>query len=244
LVTHTIRHSTIAPGDTQPEPTVPDHIDPALQEVFQAGDESIAHLRAIRKPRVFIISGPSGVGKDAVLECLQNRYTNAAYVVTATTRAMRENETDGVHYLFYSKEDFLAGIERGDFLEHAWVYDNLYGVPRFTVTEGLANNRDVIIKVDVKGHATLRQKIANATSIFITPESTEALHRRLHARKTETLHDFLKRLRTASEELKRANEFDYVVFNEDDKLAECVEHICAIIDSEGRRVHQPDVTLK
>lgn len=243
MVTYTTRQSTIAAGDTHPEPSVPDHTDPELQQIFKDGDEIISRLRAIRKPRVFIISGPSGVGKDTVIECLQTIYTDATYVVTATTREKRDDEIDGKHYLFFSKETFLAHIDAGDFLEHDLVYDNHYGVPRFTVVDGLAHSRDVIIKVDVKGHATLRQKISNATSIFISPESTQALHKRLLARKTESVNDFHKRLRTASEELKRVDEFDYVVYNEADRLEDCVRHICEIMDSESRKVHQPDVVV-
>jgi guanylate kinase len=216
---------------------------PETQAIYDRGDEIIRRLRARRHPRVIIISGPSGVGKDAVLERLQQRYPKAKYVVTATTRPKRDKEIDGVHYRFLSKEEFLARIEANDFIEHAMVYDNHYGVPRSLVVEGLAEGRDVIIKVDVKGHATLRKLIENTASIFIAPESTQALHRFLLTRKSESEADMLKRLAISSEELARVDEFDYLVFNEVDRLDETIDQICEIIESLGRMVHQPPVAI-
>jgi guanylate kinase len=218
--------------------------DPDWGNAFESGDASIEGLFNIRKPRVFIISGPSGVGKDAVLACLKQIYTEATYIVTATTRAMRKEEIHGRDYLFFTEEDFRNGIARGDFLEHQEVYPGkFYGVPRETVVQGLASGKDVIIKVEVNGHAKLRQRIDGATSIFIAPESMQSLYDRLLARKTETLQDFKTRIRTAADELKRTGEFDYVVFNEADALDECVQRICGIIESEFRRTNQPDVTV-
>ena len=245
MVTITQRQPIVASTlrDTELESSVPDPSIPEPQEIYRRGNEIIHRLRDRRHPRVIIISGPSGVGKDAVLEKLQNHYPKAKYVVTATTRDKRPDEIDGVHYLFLSKAEFLRRIDANDFIEHALVYDNHYGVPRSPVVEGLAEGRDVIIKVDVKGHASLRELIANTASIFIAPESTESLHEFLLNRKTETPEVLLKRLKISSEELARVDEFDYIVFNEPGQLHETIEQICQIIESEGRKVNQPQVII-
>lgn len=219
-------------------------VDPDLAGECARGDSQLRHLFERRSTRVFIISGPSGVGKDSVLEKLQKIYTDACYVVTATSRPMRPGEIDGVHYRFLDRDDFERQIEAGDFAEHALVYDNLYGVPKRPIEEGLANGQHVIIKVDVKGAATLRTLIPSAASIFLLPESMESLWQRLHRRKTETREVLMKRFRTACEELERVNEFDYVVFNEANKLDAALNHIVTIINAEQRRVDQPTITLE
>ncbi|HYI25053.1 MAG TPA: hypothetical protein VD767_06540, partial [Thermomicrobiales bacterium] len=111
------------------------------------GDTAIRSLLDRRSPRLFIISGPSGVGKDSVIERLQQIHSSASYVVTATSRSMRPGERDGVHYRFLERRDFERKIANGEFIEHALVYENLYGVPRTPIEDGLANGQDVIIKV-------------------------------------------------------------------------------------------------
>ncbi len=218
-------------------------VDPELIAECSQGDSHLQRLLGRRSARVFIISGPSGVGKDSVLEKLQQVLPDATYVVTATSRPMRTNEIDGVHYRFLDRADFERQIEAGDFAEHALVYDNLYGVPKRPIVEGLATGQHVIIKVDVKGAATLRRLIPSASSIFLLPESMESLWQRLHRRKSEPLEVIKKRFRTACEELERVGEFDYVVFNEADKLDKALKHIVTIIDAEQRRVVQPEIRL-
>lgn len=227
---------------TTPAASASDH-DARLERLYEHGDALIASLRAASKPRVFIISGPSGVGKDSVIEALRDVFPDAAYVVTATTRPMRPGEIDGVHYVFLSKEEFLDRIERNDFIENALVYDNHYGVPRSPIVDGLAEGRHVIIKVDVKGAATLRRLIPNTISLFLAPESMHALLNRLRDRKTDDPEVLMKRFMTASDELEEVEKFDYVVFNEDGRLAEAVQSICNIIDVEHRKVHQPDIVI-
>jgi guanylate kinase len=214
-----------------------------LAEICAEGNARIAQLHESRAARVFILSGPSGVGKDSVLEKLREVYPDAQYVVTATSRPMRPGEIDGVHYLFLDRDDFEQQIARGDFIEHALVYDNLYGVPRRPIEEGLAAGRHVIIKVDVKGAATLRDVISNTVSLFLLPESMEALLERLRSRKTEDPDVLLKRFRTANEELARLDEFDYIVFNEAGKLDEALDHIVGVIETEQKRVHLADITI-
>lgn len=217
--------------------------DADFEALYSQGDALIQRLRATSRPRVFIISGPSGVGKDSVIEQLRSHYPNARYVVTATTRPMRRGEVDGIHYLFLGKQEFLDGLATNNFIEHALVYDNHYGVPRSPIEDGLAAGQHVIIKVDVKGAATLRRCISGATSIFLAPESMEELLDRLRSRKTDDLDVLLKRFRTASHELDRAEEFDYVVFNEANQLDRAIAQIRSIIDTEQSRIHQPDISI-
>lgn len=219
-------------------------VDPQLAGECTRGDAHIQRFTGDRPGRVFIISGPSGVGKDSVLEKLQRKLPAAQYVVTATSREMRPGEIDGIHYRFLERQHFERLIAAGEFAEHALVYENLYGVPKGPIIEGLAQGKHVIVKVDVKGAATLRAMIPSAVSIFLLPESMDALWQRLHHRKTENRETLLKRFRTACEELERVDEFDYVVFNEANRLDDALTGIMTIIDAEGRRVDQPAITIE
>ena len=214
-----------------------------LDELYAEGDTLIDDIRSSNAPRIYIISGPSGVGKDAVIEQLREAFPRAQYVVTATTRPKRVGEIDGVHYQFMTKEDFVAGIDADAFIENALVYENHYGVPKQPILDGLAANRDVIIKVDVKGAATLRRLIANTISIFLAPESMEALLTRLRDRKTEDHDALMKRFKTASQELEEVVNFEYVVFNEDDQLDKAVKSIVNIVNIERCRVKHPEIVI-
>lgn len=217
--------------------------DDKLEQIYAEGDALIDDIRSRNSPRVYIISGPSGVGKDSVIEKLRDVFDTAQYVVTATTRPMRIGEIDGIHYKFMSRDAFVSGIRANDFIENALVYDNHYGVPRSPIVEGLAAGKDVIIKVDVKGAATLRRLIKNTISIFLSPESMETLLTRLRDRKTDDPEVLMKRFRTASQELEEVKNFDYVVFNEDDELDEAVKSICNIVRTERLKVNRPDIVL-
>lgn len=229
---------------TSEEPSNAPLTDEEKQQMLDHGDRKIARLRAVDSaPRVFILSGPSGVGKDAVLESLQQAYPSARYVVTSTSRPIRDNEKHGVHYNFLDRDDLKRQIEAGEYLESDNVYGNLYGVPRRPILEGLANGQHVIIKVDVKGAATLTSKIDPVISIFLTAESMRELYRRLNDRNTDKPEAIARRFQTACEELDRAGEFDYVVFNEACKLESTVADIRRIIDTELRRINQPNVQV-
>lgn len=229
----------------QPAATIRDLLDnPDIVQCRAAGNARIEQHIASRSPRVFIISGPSGVGKDSVLEQLQRIHTSARYVVTATSRPMRDKEIDGVHYRFLERADFERQIEDGEFIEHALVYGNLYGVPRRPIEDGLASGQHVIVKVDVQGAKTLRERITNTISIFLLPESMEALLERLVDRKTDKVEAVLRRFRTAAEEIEQMDKFDYVVFNEAGKLDEALANIQGIIEAELHREHQPPVTIR
>lgn len=214
-----------------------------LDELYAEGNALIDEIRSSDAPRIFIISGPSGVGKDAVIEQLRQVFPLAKYVVTATTRPMRKGEIDGVHYKFMSREDFVAGIEADAFIENALVYENHYGVPKQPILDGLAENRDVIIKVDVNGADTLRRLISNTISIFLAPGSMQALLTRLRDRKTDDPDVLMKRFKTASRELEEVKDFDYVVFNEDDQLDAAVRSIVNIVHVERLKVQRPEIIV-
>jgi guanylate kinase len=228
---------------TPPSDTNRSDHDARLDSIFAEGDALINRIRNENQPRIYIISGPSGVGKDSVIEELRSVFSRAQYVVTATTRPMRPGEIDGVHYVFLSKDEFLSRIEKKDFIENALVYDNHYGVPRSPIVDGLSQGRDVIIKVDVKGAETLRRLIPNTISIFLAPESMEALLTRLRDRKTDDPDVLMKRFKTASTELAKVDDFDYVVFNEAGKLDDAVEQICNIVRIERIRMNRPELVI-
>ena len=218
--------------------------DAEIAALCKEGNARFREIIESQFPRVIIISGPSGVGKDSVIEKLRDVYPDAQYVVTATSRPMRDGEVDGVHYIFLEREEFERQIELGEFIEHELVYENLYGVPKLPIEEALQRGQHVIVKVDVKGAATLRRKISTTASLFLLPESMESLFCRLRARKTEEESILRKRFRTACDELERVNEFDYVVCNESNKLEDALNNIVAIIEAEQRRVGQQPITIE
>lgn len=210
----------------------------------QRADHQIAALRAGRHPRLFIISGPSGVGKDAVIEHLRTRFPDCFFAVTATTRERRPGEIDGVHYIFLPEDVFTEKLAEGDFLESASVYGvGRYGVLKGPIASALSYGQDAIVKVDVQGAATLRELIPQAVSIFIAPDSMQELLRRLQSRKTDDGEALMRRFSTASGELETAPDFDYLVFNEADRIDDAIEQIAAIIIAERSRVRQPEITL-
>jgi guanylate kinase len=195
------------------------------------------------EPLLIVISGPSGVGKDSVVLGLKARGLPVHFVVTATTRPVREGEVHGVDYYFFSKEEFAEMIEQDELLEYAFVYNDYKGIPKFQVREALASGRDVVMRLDVQGAATIRELCPEALLIFLTTDTEDELVKRLLARKTETSAELKLRIATARKELNRVNEFDYVVVNRDDQLDKTVDVITAIIHAEHHRVKHRKVTL-
>ena len=187
-------------------------------------------------PLLVVISGPSGVGKDAALAELKKLDRPWHFAVTATTRPQRPGERDGVPYIFLDNDTFLKMKERDEFLECAQVYGHWYGVPRSQVRQGLHDGLDVILKVDVQGAATIRQLAPEAVSIFIVPRSLDELARRLAQRKTESSPEMELRLSMAREELARAGEFEYRVVNRDENLDQAIADIDAIVTAEKCRI--------
>jgi guanylate kinase len=187
-----------------------------------------------------IISGPSGVGKDTIIEALRRREHDPEYhyVVTCTTRDKRPGEANGVDYWFLDRETFAAQRAAGEFLEANEVHGNWYGTPRSQVREALAEGRDVILKIDVQGAQVVKEKIPGALLIFLIPPSLEDLFQRLLSRATETADELEIRQRNAAIELARQEDYDYVVTNETGEVERTAERIDAII-AEEHRVH-PD----
>ena len=195
------------------------------------------------QPLLIVISGPSGVGKDTVMQRMQERGMPFHFVVTATTRPKRENEVHGMDYFFVSKDEFARMIEENELIEYAIVYSDYKGIPKQQVREALASGVDVVMRLDVQGAETVRKLAPEALLIFITTESEEELVRRLKARKTETSDELALRIAMARKELKRVEAFDYVIINHDYKLEETVNTVAAIIDAEHHRVKHREVNL-
>jgi len=195
------------------------------------------------QPLLIVISGPSGVGKDSVLHGLMERDLPMHFVVTATTRPRRAEETHGVDYFFVSKDEFARMIENDELFEYAIVYNDYKGNSKRQVREALASGQDVIMRLDVQGAATVRKLAPEAVLIFLTTESEDALVRRLKARQSETTENLSLRIATARQELKRAAEFDYVIVNADGHLDKTVDTVVAIIQAEHQRVNPRKVSL-
>jgi guanylate kinase len=195
------------------------------------------------EPLLIVISGPSGVGKDSVLWKMKERELPFHFVVTATTRPPRDNETDGVDYFFVSEEEFKRMIEANELLEHALVYDDYKGIPKEQVRDALASGKDVVMRVDVQGASTIRSLEPDALLIFLTTTDEEELVDRLKARRTESEEKLKLRLETAHKEFKRIPEFDYKVVNAENRLDEAVDTILAIIKAEHHRTVHRKVTL-
>ena len=198
-------------------------------------DQLNAQQSPLSPPLLIVLSGPSGVGKDAALSGLKRLGRDWHFVVTATTRPQRTSERNGVEYEFLDTKTFLRMKEQGEFLECAEVYVRWYGVPRSQVRRGLEAGKDVILKVDVQGAKTVRGLAPDAVFIFMVPGSFDDLRKRLAQRMSESPPELELRLRTAREELDRANEFDYQVVNHDGRLDQVIADIDAIIASEKTR---------
>ena len=186
-------------------------------------------------PLLVVLSGPSGVGKDAALNELRKLDRPWHFVVTATTRTIRPGENDGTDYIFLDQPTFLTMKDKNEFVECAEVYGNWYGVPRSQVTGGLEAGKDVILKIDVQGAATVRKMAPDALFIFMIPGSFQDLQNRLSNRMTESTTQMELRLKTAADELEQASLFDCLVVNADDKLDRAVADIDAAITSEKQK---------
>ena len=194
-------------------------------------------------PLLIVISGPSGSGKDTVMQRMKERGLPFHFVVTATTRPKRTNEIQGKDYFFVSKEEFARMIEENELIEYAIVYGDYKGIPKDQVRQALASGRNVVLRIDVQGAETVRKLAPEALMIFLTTENEVELERRLRDRKTETNDSLALRIATARKELQRLEAFDYVVVNRDSHLDETVDTIRSIIDAEQHRVRQRKVSL-
>ncbi len=188
------------------------------------------------RPLLIVISGTSGVGKDAVIKALKLRNLPLHFVITATSRPPRADEIDGRDYFFYTPKEFEERIQRGEFIEHARVYEDYKGVPRSQIEEALKSGKDVVAKVDVQGAATLRRLYPQAVVIFIIPRTVEEWTNRLKRRNTETEESMKIRVETAKKEVDQIELFDYIVVNAEGEIEKAVDDIINIINAEHHRV--------
>jgi len=195
------------------------------------------------EPLLIILSGPSGVGKDTILQRMQERKLPFHFVVTATTRPIRPNEVHGKDYFFVSHDEFARMIEADELLEYAIVYNDYKGIPKQQVREAMVSGKDVIMRIDVQGAASIRKLAPEALLVFLTTENEDELVNRLKERKTETPEGLNLRIATARQELKRIDEFDYMVINSDFQLDETVDILTAIIQAEHHRIKPRKVNL-
>ena len=192
---------------------------------------------------LFVISGPSGVGKNSVLTQLLKEVPGLCYSVSATTRPPRTGEVDGVNYFFMSKEEFLRKVGTGDFLEHEEYVGNLYGPPRGYVEEKLGEGYDIAMDIECRGAAQIKRMMPEAVLIFLTPPSIEDLKARLLGRSTDSPEVIEKRIRKAEVEMGEMYKYDYYVVNDELELA--IEDIKKIMWAERlkvARLAKPSVT--
>lgn len=195
------------------------------------------------QPLLIVISGPSGVGKDSVLQRMKERGSPLHFVVTATTRPKRPDEIDGVDYFFVSHDEFAEMIRQDALLEHAIVYNDHKGIPKQQVRHALASGKDVVMRIDVQGARTIRSLCPEALLIFLSTRTEEELIARLKTRKTESAEDLKLRLATARKELELVDLFDYYVVNADMQLDATVDAILSIIHAEHQRTRPRQVVL-
>jgi guanylate kinase len=196
-----------------------------------------------RPPLLVVISGPSAAGKDVLIQRMQELGHPFHFVVTATTRPKRPDEVHGVDYVFVSVSEFADMIEREELLEYAIVYGDYKGIPKQQVRDALASGKDVIMRLDVQGAATVRRLAPEAILIFITASSEDELTTRLEMRRTESPEQLKIRIATSRQEMRRLQEFDYVVVNRQNRLDETVAQVASIIEAEHCRVQPRRVTL-
>lgn len=188
------------------------------------------------RPLLIVISGTSGVGKDAVIKALKQRNLPLHFVVTATSRPPREDEVTGKDYFFYSWQEFNERIQKNEFIEHAIVYGELKGIPRSQIEEALQSGKDVVAKVDVQGAGTLRRLYPQAVVIFLIPRNVEEWLGRLKGRNTDRGKKLNLRIKEAINEVAQMDLFDYIVVNADGEIEKAVDDIIDIINAEHHRV--------
>jgi len=213
-------------------------------------EQSVSHNQqhpsdqsSIRQGLLFVLSAPSGAGKDTVIRALKQKGMNFYVVPSVTTRSPRPGESEGNPYHFVDQETFERMVSQGELLEYANVHGNWYGQPRKLIRENLAAGRDVLLKIDVKGAATIRKKVPDAIFIFLIPGSLEELTQRLTDRQTETEEELQRRLADARKELAEQHWYDYLVTNRDGHLQEAVDCLRAIVLAEHCRVHIRNINI-
>jgi len=205
--------------------------------------KDLASFSLSKRPLLIILSGPSGVGKDAVLTRMKESGYPFEYITTVTTRPRRAGERNHIDYHFVTAEKFQQMIKQNELLEWANVYDNWYGVPKEPIKQAMERGEDTIIKVDIQGAATIKKILPQAVFIFMMPPSMAELGQRLKKRHTESDFDLNLRLRTAQEEMKQLSLFDYMVFSHQDEIDRAVSDIAAIVTAEKCRLNPREIEL-
>jgi guanylate kinase len=194
---------------------------------------------------LFVVSGPSGAGKDTLVDGLRSRHERLLYSVSATTRSPRPGERDGIDYFFLTVEDFERRLADNGFLEYRRYNDNLYGTPRSFIDDALAAGYDVIMKPEVNGAIAIKERFPDAVLIFIVPDRFSNLRSRLEARRTESTAAIVNRLAIAHEEFRHVRQFDYLLINEEARPRDAIDDLEAIVRAERLRIHRyPDHRLK
>lgn len=183
--------------------------------------------------KLYVFTGPSGTGKGTILSQVLKQDARLFLSVSATTRAPREGEIHGGHYYFLDKQTFEDKINKGEFLEYAQYVGNYYGTLEEPVNEQLKNGNDVILEIEVQGAMQIHEKRPDSVMIFVAPPSIEELERRLVGRGTENPEKVAARMKTAEEELKQADKFDYIIVNDDLDCA--IADLLAILRAERCR---------
>ena len=207
-------------------------------EQFVSQNQQLASAQSsTRQGLLFVLSAPSGAGKDTVINTLKQQGMDFYVVPSVTTRTPRPGESEGHPYHFISKETFEQLVSQNELLEYANVHGNWYGQPRKLIRDTLSAGRDVLLKIDVKGAATIRSKVSDAIFIFLIPGSLDELTQRLTGRQTETEEELRRRLADARKELAEQHWYDYLITNRDGHLQEAVDCLRAIMLAEHCRVH-------
>ncbi|MDE6579236.1 MAG: guanylate kinase [Ruminiclostridium sp.] len=185
---------------------------------------------------LFVVSAPAGCGKDTILEKALAKEINLCYSVSATTRAMRAGETEGISYYFKTREEFEKMIADGELLEHTEYCENYYGTPKQTVLETLELGQNVVLKIEIEGAENVKRLMPEAVLVFILPPSMQELNRRLHKRGTEDEETIAKRLKQAEKEISFAENYDYVIVNDD--LDKAVQDLVSVVNAESFRTNR------
>ena len=187
---------------------------------------------------LILFSGPSGVGKDTVLDVVLNKNKDLQKSISLTTRNIRENESDGKDYYFISVPEFERMISDGEVLEYAQYGSNLYGTPKGPVDKWLSEGKNVILKIEVQGAENIKKLYPDSVGIFLLPPSMEVLENRLRSRGTEDEEDVKKRLEIAQNEMRKSKNYDYFVINEDiDSASDDVLTIIKALDFSNKRMN-------
>ena len=194
-------------------------------------------------PLLIVISGPSGIGKDAVVGLLRKTNKDTHFVITMTSRAPRQDEVEGKDYFFVTREEFEQKIANDELIEYAKVYSDYKGIPKSQVREAFASGKDVIMRLDVQGAMTIRRLCPEAILIFLTASSKEEWINRLRERRSDTPEELEIRLRVAAREYEKIGEFDYLVVNSENHLDQTIADIQAIIKAEHLKTCPRKVVL-